>query len=48
MDNMFRNTYFNNDISSWKIGNDTSIRGIFRNCKIIKKYRPKKKGKILE
>ena len=41
MVSMFSNTKFNQDISNWKINKNIATSGIFLNCPIKEKFKPK-------
>ncbi len=41
MDRMFRNSYFNQDISNWKINPVCDTNEMFTRCRIKDKYKPK-------
>jgi len=46
MEDMFRKSIFNGDISQWNVSNVTDMRDIFTGCPIKSKYKPKfKKNK---
>ena len=38
---MFTDSRFNQDISNWKLRKDCKVTGIFANCPIEYKYKPK-------
>jgi surface protein len=42
MEMMFFYSGFNNDISHWDVSNVTECSGIFTECPIEEKYKPKK------
>lgn len=41
MENMFRSSKFNQDISNWKLNPDCKTRDMFYNCDINEKFIPK-------
>jgi hypothetical protein len=45
MYDMFKDSNFNNNISSWEINPDCDTRQMFNNCSIKEEYKPKNVSK---